>query len=84
MEINGKKRKSATCEMKKIPLKEYFDGLTKVQKTQFVSNVASMCGVSHRTVERWVVGDTSPRLLEAQEIARIANMSPEKLFPEMF
>ncbi len=71
------------CEIKKIPLQEYYNSLSKLGKVRFIAKVRMECGVSDRTVQRWIYGETSPRILEAKAIADLSGKSLKKLFPEL-
>ena len=68
-----------------MALKEYYDGLkTKPGRAyDFRMEIADACGVSEKSVYRWLSGEIIPDKLKRQAIASVAGMGEEELFPNL-
>jgi transcriptional regulator with XRE-family HTH domain len=67
----------------KMALKEYYDGLkTKpAPADDFRKKIADACGVSEKSVYRWLSGEIIPDKLKRKAIASVAGVGEEELFP---
>lgn len=66
-----------------MALKEYYEELRNqpVPCDAFRKRIASVCGVSEKTIYRWLNGEVIPDKLKREKIAEITGQPVEKLFP---
>lgn len=66
-----------------MALREYYEELKAkdVPADEFRKKIASACGVSEKSVYRWLSGEIVPDKLKRKAIALIAEKKEEDLFP---
>lgn len=71
-------------EIKKSPLKDYYDSLTVEDSRVLLRNkLAEECGVTIMTVYRWINGEVIPDKLKREKISEIVGIPIDELFPEI-
>lgn len=68
-----------------MALKEYYEDLRSIAAPadDFRKKIAEECGVSEKSVFRWLSGEVVPDKLKRRAIASIAGMREEELFPNV-
>lgn len=81
--------KKIVPNLKKLPLKEYYNALPNAErvpviiskpKDDLVEAIAKACSKSTMTAKRWIYGYSVPCLAEKEKIAGILNCPVECLF----
>ncbi|WP_195438105.1 hypothetical protein [Parabacteroides goldsteinii] len=83
--------KQFTPNVKKLPLKEYYNSLPFAKKHVVVISkpreelalaIANACGKSLMTAKRWIYGYSKPCPAEKEKIAELLSSSVDNLFPQ--
>lgn len=91
MNKNNQTNKQIAPNLKKLPLKEYYNSLPFAKKhvvviskprEELASAIAESCGKSLMTAKRWIYGYSNPCPAEKEKIAELLGTSVDNLFPQ--
>ena len=91
MTKNNQTDKQIVPNVKKLPLKEYYNSLPFAKKQVVVISkpreelaqaIANACGKSLMTAKRWIYGYSKPCPAEREKIASLLGCPLESLFPK--